>query len=340
MIVINVKQRTDAWLRWRKTGLSASDASTILEVNPYKTPWRLWGEKTGRVLPNDVSRVPSVINGVLLEDRGRQTAEILLGDDCLFPVCGQSDQNPLVLSSFDGTTELDIPVEIKCPAESTYAEVVNLGRSSPSYALHYPQLQQQIYVADVDHGWLLFYNPLDNGDHRIFKVMRDDDLIEILLSKIETFWDYVENDKQYPMNPKLDIYVPTDDQTEEWIYQADKYRLFNQQIKKYEENIKLQKQKRNKHQKELQNMMGDFCKAEFAGVALTRFNQQGKINYSKLIAENLDVSDETLEQYRGDDSERCRVTVTNQAMPRNVVDINIKEKLSDVDDGDVQSLYF
>lgn len=36
------------WLAARKRDVTASDASTLLGINPYKTPFELWAEKTGR----------------------------------------------------------------------------------------------------------------------------------------------------------------------------------------------------------------------------------------------------------------------------------------------------
>ena len=47
MKVINVSQRSDAWRVWRAQGMSASEAAIIMGRSPYKTPWRLWSEKTG-----------------------------------------------------------------------------------------------------------------------------------------------------------------------------------------------------------------------------------------------------------------------------------------------------
>ncbi|MGH6865461.1 MAG: YqaJ viral recombinase family protein, partial [Methyloceanibacter sp.] len=48
-----------AWLAARKQDVTASDASTLLGINPYKTPFELWAEKTGREADaedNDVFR--------------------------------------------------------------------------------------------------------------------------------------------------------------------------------------------------------------------------------------------------------------------------------------------
>ena len=36
------------WLQIRKHGIGSSDASTAVELNPYKSQLELWLEKTGR----------------------------------------------------------------------------------------------------------------------------------------------------------------------------------------------------------------------------------------------------------------------------------------------------
>ena len=38
----------DEWLKERTKGIGGSDVSTILGLNPYKTPLQLWEEKTGK----------------------------------------------------------------------------------------------------------------------------------------------------------------------------------------------------------------------------------------------------------------------------------------------------
>lgn len=43
------------WLQNRKTMIGGSDASAILGLNPYKTNIEVWQEKTGRIIPQDIS---------------------------------------------------------------------------------------------------------------------------------------------------------------------------------------------------------------------------------------------------------------------------------------------
>lgn len=52
-----------AWLQERQTGLGASDAGTIIGVNPWKTNVQLWQEKTGQREPEDISDKPYVKYG-------------------------------------------------------------------------------------------------------------------------------------------------------------------------------------------------------------------------------------------------------------------------------------
>ncbi len=47
MRITDVIQRTPQWQHWRARGVTASEAAIILGHSPYKTPWRLWAERTG-----------------------------------------------------------------------------------------------------------------------------------------------------------------------------------------------------------------------------------------------------------------------------------------------------
>lgn len=341
MKIINLPQRSPEWHQWRKGGVTASDAAVILGISPYKTLWRLWAEKTGRAVEEDLSRNPNVMRGLKMEDRVRQCCEKVLGEDFLLPVCAESDENPLFLASFDGVTESNIPTELKCPCQKNYESVVAEGENSEPYKLYYPQVQQQIYVADAPYGWLMFYSPANNGDHRIFKVLRDDTLIADLVSGIDGFWDKVQKDQPPAMDLERDLYIPSDMDANDWIHYATDYRLLDQQIRGMEKKIKDLKGKRNVAQKAMQSMMGGFYKADFAGISITRFEKKGVIDYERFLCENHpDIECESLNKYRKDGTTQFRVSVTNNAMPKNIVDMEIQNKLSKVDDGEVKSMYF
>lgn len=126
MRLLELEQRSQAWLDWRRSGITATESAAILGLNPYMTPWRLWCEKVGRALFADLSSNPLVRFGIEHEDEVRQLFE-LKHLEVVMPVCGEFDEDALFRASFDGLTSAMEPVEIKCPSESTLADVRKKG---------------------------------------------------------------------------------------------------------------------------------------------------------------------------------------------------------------------
>ena len=122
MKTIDVIQRTPEWERWRAQGVTASEAAIVLGRSPYKTPWRLWAERTGLARAADLSANPHVQRGNALEDAARRAFEER-HDTLLLPLCGESEEHPVLRASFDGIADDGAPVELKVPAERTFAEV-------------------------------------------------------------------------------------------------------------------------------------------------------------------------------------------------------------------------
>ena len=122
MKITDVIQRTPPWERWRAQGVTASEAAIILGRSPYKTPWRLWAERTGLAREADLSANPHVQRGNALEDDARRAFEER-HDTMLLPLCGESEEHPVLRASFDGIADDGSPVELKVPAERTFAEV-------------------------------------------------------------------------------------------------------------------------------------------------------------------------------------------------------------------------
>lgn len=58
----------EQWLAERRKGIGGSDAAAILGLSKYATPYTVWLEKTGRMIPEDVSSKDAVYWGNVLED--------------------------------------------------------------------------------------------------------------------------------------------------------------------------------------------------------------------------------------------------------------------------------
>lgn len=61
-----IKSRTD-WIKERKNGIGASEASAIVGMNPYMSNIELWEFKTGLKEPEDISEKPYVKYGTVAE---------------------------------------------------------------------------------------------------------------------------------------------------------------------------------------------------------------------------------------------------------------------------------
>lgn len=72
MIVLGSR---DEWLKHR-TGIGGSDAAAIIGLNPYKTNQELWAEKTGRMIPEDISYKPYVQYGITAEPYLRELYQL------------------------------------------------------------------------------------------------------------------------------------------------------------------------------------------------------------------------------------------------------------------------
>lgn len=63
MIEMNILPGRAAWLEARSHYIGGSDAAAVLGLNPYKSNLELWQEKTGLVVPEDISEKPYVKYG-------------------------------------------------------------------------------------------------------------------------------------------------------------------------------------------------------------------------------------------------------------------------------------
>ena len=64
MIEMKVLSSREEWLEHRKKYIGGSDASSVIGMNPWKSNVDLWLEKTGQVIPEDISSKPYVQFGI------------------------------------------------------------------------------------------------------------------------------------------------------------------------------------------------------------------------------------------------------------------------------------
>lgn len=183
-IVANIQQGTDAWLEWRHNGIGASDASTIMGENRFKSYEQLLEEKCGPA--RDFGQNAAMARGTELEPEARRLYVAETGKD-VRPACLQSTPYDWLRASVDGiAVSGDAVVEIKC-GQSAY-RTAKQTRSVPDY--YYGQMQHILAVTGYDSLDFWCYWP--GNPTLLIPVARNVDYIERLLNRELEFWNLVQ----------------------------------------------------------------------------------------------------------------------------------------------------
>tara|TARA_R110002167_G_scaffold204404_1_gene408448 strand:+ start:12196 stop:13215 length:1020 start_codon:yes stop_codon:yes gene_type:complete len=310
MTVVDLAQGTPEWLAWRCQGLTATDITIILGLSDYKTPWRLWAEKTGRLNPEDLSGNPNIERGNRLEDNARQLAETRYSE-LLLPVCGEYAEWRVLRASFDGLCRVNMPHEFKAPSDSVFDELKDAGIESQTYKMYESQVHAQCLVSGNDQGRLFFY--LENGNDLEFPVTLTDERKAEILEKARWFWNLIETDTPPPLDPARDLYIPGNVEDRfRWDGYADAWRSNAQRVKA----LKVELDRYDKDQRKLQSLlisqMGEFMSTDVGGVKVSRFEKKGTVDYKQLLKDKFpdeDV-DSMIEKYRKEPRAESRFTLS------------------------------
>ncbi len=268
-----MEQNSDKWLEWRKSGIGSSDAPVIMGVSPYKTPYQLWEEKTGRA--NHDQSNWATRRGTEMEPKARAHYELLTGKNMPATLAQHKDYPCLraSLDGFDGETVL----EIKCPGKEDHMLAIS-GRVPEKY---WPQLQHQLMVTGAKE---VHYCSFDGDKTYLVKVQPDFEYIEKLLEQEIAFWQYIVNDEAPSLSDK-DYKQITDVKLQEHItrWKLSKAVLDEAELAEQALRTVLDNWTKNDHPK-----------LEYGDVQITRTTRQGSIDYTKIPA----IQNENLEAYR------------------------------------------
>lgn len=268
-IITNIEQGSEEWHALRKTKITATDASVIMGVNPWKNKSQLYKEKMS-------SEINSFINermqrGIDLEPVARDLFNIEHNTD-MKPVIAVNDW---AMASLDGYDELTKQIiEIKCPGEKDHA--LALDEKIPEY--YYPQLQFQMYVCECPY---VYYYSFDGTSGIAVHVKRDDKYIEKMTNECLKFY----NDMQLGVPPENEkTYIERED--EDWQQAAQEWMEANSYMKL------LVEQEQVLREKLISLSDGNNCKG--FGISICNVSRKGNIDYAKIPQ----LKDVDLELYR------------------------------------------
>ena len=180
----------------RNSYIGGSDVGTILGLNPYKSAFTLWLEKTGRIEPEDISNKLPVWIGTNIEDTIAKRFEFETG----MQVYRSNktyvlDDYPFIRAHVDRLIK-NCPSGLECKSTSSHNKTNYADGEIP--AMHYAQVQHYMMCL-ARPSWFVatlrdnseFYHPL---------IKRDDEFIEMMFNAELRFWQHVVEDTQ----PEID----------------------------------------------------------------------------------------------------------------------------------------
>lgn len=209
-----IQQKTLEWYQKRNSIITASDVSSILEINPFTSKYEVLSKKSKTF--NEISMVetnenPATEWGEFHEPLARQfyeTMPLIDGRRHVHEVgLVHHSKYKWLAASPDGIVESleKNPkhkwwlLEIKCPFRR---EFKNKGHKTPSYI--WIQTQIQMEVCDLPFCHLLQCKYYKEGDkstmlnRRITTIWRDKKWFnDIALPKLKEFWDLINKARQY-----------------------------------------------------------------------------------------------------------------------------------------------
>ena len=188
----------------RQKGIGGSDAGTAIGVNPWKSPYILYLEKTGARVPEDISDKPAVKRGVRLEPEiikwVKEDLGITIRKDNHTHI---SKEHPFLFCHNDGTVVGTHRVaEVKSPSIHMREFWGEPGTDSvPQYYLaqgvHALAIQPEMEGVD----FFAYFDP----DILHFRLERKQSLIDAYIAKVTRFWDHVLNKLPPPPQDENDL---------------------------------------------------------------------------------------------------------------------------------------
>ena len=185
-----------AWLHARRYGVGASEVSVVLGINPYKSAYTLWAEKTGRIEPEEPGLAAAV--GVALEPMIADLYETQTGFALKHePYTMYHHPTAPLFATLDRTAHTpDGPrvVEIKSIGERAWQQL----KEGEASLAHLVQLQAQLACTGYQTGDLACL--VGNRLFEVFPVARHERMIKHMLNHVEEFWDCVKANLPPPVD--------------------------------------------------------------------------------------------------------------------------------------------
>jgi len=201
----------------RLQGLGGSDLAVILGLNPWKTPFSLWQEKTQRLEPIDET-LPMKFGSYVEEFVAREYAERTGQRVQRFNAMLSHPQAPLIghvdrlvipdgqkVASYKREIRTDKGLECKTASAFAAGRDSEWGPSGTDQVPPHYLIQSSAYMALTGCAHWDLAVLIGNHDFRIYHLHRDPELESYLLEEASRWWrDYVVSDTPPPPSSELE----------------------------------------------------------------------------------------------------------------------------------------
>ena len=175
----------EEWLRWRTKGIGGSDVSVIAGINPFRSIFQLWLEKTGQAEPeeteNDHTHFGNVLEPVVKREFSKRTGLKVRAKRALL----QSGEYPFMLADLDGVIYENGKMNLfEAKTASAYKQEIWERGVPEEYML---QVQHYMAVTGAEKTYLA---ALVGGNRFYWKVVpRDEQKIAEIIAMEKAFWE-------------------------------------------------------------------------------------------------------------------------------------------------------
>lgn len=267
----------EEWLARRRMTLGGSDAGTLLGFNSYTSPYALWCEKTGKIIPDDISDKEAVRLGNDLEEYVAQRWSEATGKKV------RRDNHMLYNSEYPWAhANIDRAVVgenagLECKTTSSW-EILEQCRAGEYPAIWYAQMTHYMMITGAER-WYLGVLVLGKGFFE-FTLERNQTEIDALASAESAFWDGVTSNTP----PSLDgaeattealraIYPESRAESQVDLAGVGSHIAVYQSLDK---KIKELGQERDMHRNHIMQYMGEAEKGSYGNVSIRWKSQERK----------------------------------------------------------------
>ena len=173
------------WLKYRTQGIGGSDVSIIAGINPFRSAYQLWLEKTGQAEPEEAeseyAHFGTLLEPIVRNEFTRRTGIKVRQKHMLL----QSAEYPFMFADLDGVINEGSQMAI---FEAKTASQYKAGQWEEAVPAGY-LLQVQHYMAVTGAG-KAYVAALVGGSHfYIHTVQRDEELIGTITAMEKEFWE-------------------------------------------------------------------------------------------------------------------------------------------------------